>query len=577
MSELKRRSVFRVGIVYLAATWLLLQVVATVAPILELPNWFERGVLLLLAIGFPVAIILAWAFEITPAGVRRDTGEQSAHAPRSQVDYIIVAVLGLALTYFVADKFWLSSAAGRIGPEASIAVLPFTNMTRDEQNDPFIDGIHDDLLTHMSRIASLRTTSRTSVLQYKDTTKTIPEIGAELGVATILEAGIQRSGDRVRINVQLIDTAADEHIWAEQYDRELTAVNVFEIQSEIAIAIADELQATLTPDERQRLDSVPTQSIAALESYFAGKQLLEERTIESLTAAVEYFEQVVELDPDFALGWSGLADAYMLLPEYSATIDRDMVGERSTYAVARALEIDSDLPYVSSSAAWSKLIHNYDWPGAERTFRRALEIEPDNASVLHWLSHTLSWRGQTEEAVKMARYAVEVEPDSQLMAMNLAYILVDARQYDEALLVAKNVLTVDPGYMGARRNLFLHELRSGQYTDGATSFVRYTTMVGGEAAAARDIAKLLVAYAESGTVSNLSDDLIKRALLGSEDLAQVMALMGDGEGALRALRVAIDERLGSRSVLSMKINPAYDFIRDDPRFQALLAEVGLAD
>lgn len=577
MSELKRRSVFRVGIVYLAATWLLLQVVATVAPILELPNWFERGVLLLLAIGFPVAIILAWAFEITPAGVRRDTGEQSAHAPRSQVDYIIVAVLGLALTYFVADKFWLSSAAGRIGPEASIAVLPFTNMTRDEQNDPFIDGIHDDLLTHMSRIASLRTTSRTSVLQYKDTTKTIPEIGAELGVATILEAGIQRSGDRVRINVQLIDTAADEHIWAEQYDRELTAVNVFEIQSEIAIAIADELQATLTPDERQRLDSVPTQSIAALESYFAGKQLLEERTIESLTAAVEYFEQVVELDPDFALGWSGLADAYMLLPEYSATIDRDMVGERSTYAVARALEIDSDLPYVSSSAAWSKLIHNYDWPGAERTFRRALEIEPDNASVLHWLSHTLSWRGQTEEAVKMARYAVEVEPDSQLMAMNLAYILVDARQYDEALLVAKNVLTVDPGYMGARRNLFLHELRSGQYTDGATSFVRYTTMVGGEAAAARDIAKLLVAYAESGTVSNLSDDLIKRALLGSEDLAQVMALMGDGEGALRALRVAIDERSGSRSVLSMKINPAYDFIRDDPRFQALLAEVGLAD
>jgi len=577
LSELKRRSVFRVGIVYLAATWLLLQVVATVAPILELPNWFERGVLLLLAIGFPVAIILAWAFEITPAGVRRDTGEQSAHAPRSQVDYIIVAVLGLALTYFVADKFWLSSAAGRIGPEASIAVLPFTNMTRDEQNDPFIDGIHDDLLTHMSRIASLRTTSRTSVLQYKDTTKTIPEIGAELGVATILEAGIQRSGDRVRINVQLIDTAADEHIWAEQYDRELTAVNVFEIQSEIAIAIADELQATLTPDERQRLDSVPTQSIAALESYFAGKQLLEERTIESLTAAVEYFEQVVELDPDFALGWSGLADAYMLLPEYSATIDRDMVGERSTYAVARALEIDSDLPYVSSSAAWSKLIHNYDWPGAERTFRRALEIEPDNASVLHWLSHTLSWRGQTEEAVKMARYAVEVEPDSQLMAMNLAYILVDARQYDEALLVAKNVLTVDPGYMGARRNLFLHELRSGQYTDGATSFVRYTTMVGGEAAAARDIAKLLVAYAESGTVSNLSDDLIKRALLGSEDLAQVMALMGDGEGALRALRVAIDERSGSRSVLSMKINPAYDFIRDDPRFQALLAEVGLAD
>ena len=192
-----------------------------------------------------------------------------------------------------------------------------------------------------------------------------------------------------------------------------------------------------------------------------------------------------------------------------------MVGERSTYAVARAAsELDSDLPYVSSSAAWSKLIHNYDWPGAERTFRRALEIEPDNASVLHWLSHTLSWRGQTEEALRVARFAVEVEPDSQLMAMNLAYILVDARQYDEALMVAKGVLAVDPGYMGARRNLFLHELRSGQYADGANSFVRYTTMIGGEPAAAREVAQLLVAYAESGTVSHLSDDLISRRSVG---------------------------------------------------------------
>lgn len=377
--------------------------------------------------------------------------------------------------------------------------------------------------------------------------------------------------------MQLIDAAADKHLWAEQYDRELTAANIFDIQNEIATAIAEQLQATLTPDERERLDSVPTQSIAALDSYFRGKQLLEMRTRESLTAAVEYFEQVVELDSDFALAWSGLADAYMLLPEYSATIDRKMVGERSTYAVARALELDSSLPYVSSSAAWSKLIHNYDWPGAVDTFRRALKIEPDNTNVLHWLSHTVSWRGQYEEAVKLARYAVEVEPESKLMAMNLAYILVDARKYDEALQVAKQVLTINPGYLGARRNLFLHELRSGNYAAGAASFVNYTTIIGGEAEAARQIADLLVAYAEHGEVGQLSDDLIGRALLGTEDLAQVMALMGDGEGALGALRVAIDERSGSRSVLSMKINPAYDFIRDDPRFVALLEEVGLAD
>ena len=313
--ELKRRSVFKVGVVYLAAAWILLQVVATVAPMLTLPAWFERAVLLLLAIGFPVALILAWAFELTSEGVQRDRGVTSpSSAGRNPIDYVVVLVLGVALVYFVADKFFWSQQAPEAPLERSIAVLPFTNMTMDEQNDPFTDGIHDDLLTQLSRIASLKTTSRTSVLQYKATTKTMPEIGAELGVATILEAGVQRSGDRVRINVQLIDAAADEHLWAEQYDRELTASNVFEIQSEIATAIAAQLQAALTLDDRDRLDKVPTQNIAALETYFVGKMMLEDRTTESLQAAIEYFEKVVELDPQFALGWSGLADGYMLLP-----------------------------------------------------------------------------------------------------------------------------------------------------------------------------------------------------------------------------------------------------------------------
>jgi TolB-like protein len=575
---LSRRNVFRVAIVYLAVAWLLLQVTATVAPILDLPVQFEKSVLLLLALGFPVAVILAWAFELTAAGLKRDTGpENTRSARRRTFDSGVIFILALAVGYFVVDKYFLEDSGPEQSVGNSVAVLPLANMSQDAANEPFVLGIHDDLLTRLSRIKSLRTVSRTSVLQYRGTDKTIPEIAAALGVATVLEGGVQRSGDRVRINVQLIDAATDKHLWAETYDRELTAANVFDIQSDISRKIAAQLRATLTKDDERRLDSVPTQSLDALSSYFTGKQLLELRTRESLTAAVEYFEQVVAIDPDFALGWSGLADAYMLLPEYSAMVDREVIGERSTYAVARALELDADLPYVSSSAAWSKLIHNYDWRGAEETFRHALQIEPDNTNVLHWLSHTLSWQGRHEEAVAAARNAREVEPQSKLMAMNLAYILVDARRYDEALQIANDVRRSNPGYTAMRRNLFLHELRSGHVTAGADSFVGYTTMIGGEPEAAREIGNMFVAYAERGEIGQLGEELIRRALLGSEDLAQVMASIGNVDGTLDALKFAIEQRSGSRSVLSMKINPAYDFIREDPRFVAMLKQVGLSD
>ena len=533
--------------------------------------------MLLLAIGLPVAIILAWAFQLTPAGVRRDSGEETPPARgRKPFDYIVVLVLGLALTYFVADKFISSDEARHPGLEPSVAVLPFTNMTQDQQNDPFTDGIHDDLLTHLSRIASLKTTSRTSVLQYRGTTKTIPEIAAELGVATVLEAGVQRSGSRVRINVQLIDAVADEHLWAEQYDRELTAENVFDIQSEIARAIAGQLQAALSTDDLRRLDSIPTRDIDALQSYFIGKKMLEDRTVQSLTAATEYFEKVVELDPEFALGWSGLADAYMLLPEYSSSVDRELVETRARAAVTTALSLEPDFPEVRATQAWYEL-RFYDWDVAERIFRDALAVSPDNTNVLHWLSHVLSFQGQFDEAIALARRAHEVEPASKMMRTNLAYILIDARQFDEALRVAWSMYEEEPEYTVQRRNLYLHELRAGQAAKAADTFVAYTEVIGGDPVAARTIGDMFVAYAERAEIGYVSDELVARSFLGNEDLAQVLAFVGDSEATIEALRVAAAEHSGSRSVFSMKINPAYDFIRDDPRFVALLEQVGLAD
>jgi len=582
VTELKRRNVMRVAIAYAIAGWVLMQIAATVLPIFEAPPWTLKVVTFLIMLGFPIALILAWAFEMTPEGIKREADVDRSESITTQtgrkLDRAIIVVLLVAITWLAADKLLWTDGETRIAEDKrSVAVIPFENMSQDAANEPFTIGIHDDLLTQISRIGSIKTISRTSVLQYRDTTKTIPEIAQELGVATILEGGVQRAGTRVRINAQLIDATTDEHLWAETYDRELNATNIFAIQSEIALAIAKALQATLTVDEQQRLDNVPTRSIAALERYFVGKQMLEGRNTKSLLAAIDYFQQVIKLDADFALAYSGLADAYMLLPEYTVAVDPGEIQAKSEAAAAKAISLDPELPEVITSMGWNRLIHDYDWPGAEQTLRRALEIQSNHSGALHWLSHVLSWQGKHEEALAVARQAVAVDPLSRLMKMNLAYILVDAGDFENAIPLARSTIEGQPGLASRMRNLWLHELRAGNAEGGAEVLEAWANAEGRDVAAARDIGKLFIQHQRSGEALEVSDELVTRMSLGSEDLAQVYAFVGDGESALQALKIAFEERSGSRSVLSMKINPGYDFIRGDPRFVALLQKLGLSE
>lgn len=247
LSELKRRNVFRVAIAYAVTGWIVTEIAATVLPILEAPQWTLKVVLLLVALGFPFAVIIAWAFELTPGGIKRESDVDRSTSIGKQtgrkLDRAIIVVLAFGITWLAGDKLSSPDDETQLAEhKRSVAVIPFDNLSNDATNEPFTVGIHDDLLTQISRIGSLRTISRTSVMQYRDTTKTIPQIAQELGVATILEGGVQRAGDRVRINVQLIDAATDEHPWAATFDRELNASNIFAIQSEIAMAIAEALQ-----------------------------------------------------------------------------------------------------------------------------------------------------------------------------------------------------------------------------------------------------------------------------------------------------------------------------------------------
>ena len=576
ITELKRRNVFRVGAAYAIAAWLLVEVASVVLPTFEAPGWVMKVVIFLAALGFPLALVVAWAFELTPEGIKREEEvDRSGAQTRRHRNAPIIGLLILAGVLFLLNRFvWTEGDPTPGVDRRSVAAIPFENLSGDEANAPFTSGIHDDLLTQLSKIGSIKTISRRSVLQYRDTTKTVPEMAAELGVATILAGGVQRSGDRVRINVRLIDAATDEPLWAETYDRQLSATNIFAIQSEIATSIAEALRAKLTAGEQQRLAAVPTRNLEALDTYFLGKQLLEERNVRALQAAVEYFEQVIELDPDFALAWSGLADAYMILPEYSTSVDLELVQQKSVAAATRALELDPEIPEVLASMAWNRLIHDYDWAEAEALLRRAIDIQSNNTSALHWLSHVLSWQGEHTEALQWASRAVEVDPLSTLMRMNLSYIYMDAGDFEESIRIANETWERDLHYGEQMGNLFLTYLRAERPADAANAMQLWAAGTGRDLEAVDQIGRLFIRHQQGETI-RLSSDLIERAGLVLEDQGQIYAYFRDAESTLSALDRAVRERSGGRNALSMKVNPLYDFLRDDPRFVDLMRRTGL--
>jgi TolB-like protein len=334
IAELKRRNVFRVGAAYAIVAWLLIEVASVLLPTFDAPDWVMKAFSTLVILGFPLTLVIAWAFELTPEGIKReadvDPGESVTKETGRKLDFIIIGVLAVGIIYFAVDKFVREPGPDHpsVVREKSIAVLPLANRSANEADAFFVDGMHDDILTHVSKIRSLKVISRTSVMDYRDTKKNMKTIGRELGVATILEGGVQRSGSQVRINVQLIDAETDEHLWAEIYDRKLTAENLFSIQSEIATAIADALRASLSPEEQDRLATVPTQNLAAYEAYLLGKQRMAKPSIVALEEATVYFEQAIEFDPDFALAYVGLADAYVRTVYLFGLIDAAKVHEK---------------------------------------------------------------------------------------------------------------------------------------------------------------------------------------------------------------------------------------------------------
>jgi TolB-like protein len=425
--ELKRRNVYKVAVAYAIVGWLLVQIATQVFPFLEIPNWVVRLVIALVAIGFPIALVIAWAFELTPQGLKRtEAADRKPTKPSRNRAWIYIVIIAAALSvglFFVGRySARTSGPTASALPPKSIAVLPFENLSGEPANAYFADGIQEEILTRLSKIADLKVISRTSTQRFKSAPSNLLDIARQLGVAHILEGSAQRSADQVRVNVQLIDAATEAHLWAETYDRKLT--DIFAVETEIAAKIADVLQAKLTGAEHRAIAARPTENNEAHELYFKGRYFFGKRTVDNFKRAIDYFNQALAKDPNYAPAYAGLADSYVLLQEYSNESSAELF-PKARAAAEKALAIDNDLSEAHVSLG---LLHHADLnlKAAKREFEHALELNPNYAAAHYFLGlNVLAPLGQLDQAVVELKRAVELDPFSVIMNTNfgLCYIL----------------------------------------------------------------------------------------------------------------------------------------------------------
>jgi len=444
IEELKRRNVVRVGLLYAVASWVILQVADILFEAFELPPSATRLVIIVLLIGFPIALIISWVYELTPEGIKKESEVQAdASIPRStgrKMNVLLSLLLAIAVLMLLAD---------RIGPapipdagDQSIAVLPFANRSANADDIYFVDGIHDDILTQLAKIDSLTVTSRTSVERFRDTDLSLPEIAEALSVRHVLEGGIQRAGERVRINLQLINAATDEHLWANTYVRELTASNLFAVQEDIAVEVTKALRATLQVDEKAALNERPTESIEAYDLYLLGRFHQKKRTEADLTLALDYFEKATQIDEDYVPALSGLADTNVLLVGYG-NMDGDVAFPAAEAAVERALAIDD-----ANAEVWASLgllrMQQLRADEAEKALLKALELDDKNAQAWLWYGGVLGFQYRYADSLAAYESAYALEPMSIPVNNNLSNVYYKAGDFSRTRLHAERVGQLDP-------------------------------------------------------------------------------------------------------------------------------------
>jgi len=584
-AELKRRNVYKVAVAYAIVGWLVMQIAATVVPALHLSDAITSAVVLLTLLGFPIALVLAWAFELTPEGIKRteDVAPNESMSITRRTGrkltavIILVAVVASALFAWQFLRPRTTPVAAGTGPrteipEKSIAVLPFENATHNADTEYLSDGISEALINSLSELQQLKVIARSTAFRYKGKQIDPQEVGRELKVRTVLMGVVRQAGDRLNVQVDLVDAVTGAQLWGEEYERKLA--DVLAVKQALVREVTEKLRLKLTGEQQQRLTQRDTTNPEAYQFYLRGRYYWNKRTAENLKKAIEQFQQAADKDPNYALAYVGLADCYLLLEDYAGTPASETFPKAKAFA-QRALQLDSSLAEAHTSLAYV-YTNLWQWEQAEEEFKRSIKLNPNYSTAHHWDSIYLLDLGRNDEAMVEIKRAHELDPLSLIIGTTLTYAYFAEGDVNSSIAQCKRVIDLDPNFPRAHEYLGLAYLKEGRHSEAIAELQKAVELSGRER---RPLRELGYGYGISGkraealaALKELEGKYEKGRAIG-QDLAAVYAGLGDKDQAFAWLEKDFQTRSGL--LAWTRWTPAFESLRSDPRSADLLRRMGL--
>jgi adenylate cyclase len=570
-AELKRRNVYKVAIAYAVVAWLLMQVATQVFPFLEIPNWAIRLVIMLIVIGFPIAVIIAWAFELTPEGLKRtaSAGELPKKSTRNRTWIYVVIIAGaISASLFFFGRYTATSkqSVSTELPEQSIAVLPFVDLSQAKDQEYFCDGISEEILDALAKVEGLRVVARTSSFSFKGKNADVNEIAQKLHVQNVLEGSLRREGNRIRITAQLINARNGFHIWSDTFERELQGV--FAVQDEITRSIVDALKIKLAVAPPVRTP----ESTEAYDLYLKGLYYSNKSDEENLRKSLSFFQQALDKDPNFARAWTGIAKAWEQLAD--AYVRPLEAYPKVKEAAWKALALDDMDAEAHCYLGEVKLLIDRDVAGGEAEVKRALQLDRNSATAHFYMSWLKSVQGDCDESVKQIQEAEKLDPLSPMIIDAAVERYVGADRLDDAISAGKRVLQVDPNY------IYFDSTLAGAYREKREFQEAVALYEKAQAVTHFPSAGLAITYAKMGRledarrVLNQRIEKSRQQYVPADSIAAVYVALGDKEEAFRWLERAFDEHSAPMSI-QFTCHPKFRALRSDPRFGDLLRRMGV--